>query len=151
MRSPWLVLALAGCGGGASISTEPAVAITARLCNVNSLGLVVVNVDYEVTIDPGQGFVATVEIVGGSPPNVNSSFFCGGWTTTLSGDRDVGCQRDTLSQPETVTIEHLYNSQPSNMPMPTSVTLLGSALLMPSSGTMIANDGETLACTVDVN
>jgi hypothetical protein len=150
MRMLSIVVVVAGCGGGASITVEPNVEITSTLCSVNSLGLVVVNVDYQVTADPGRGFVASVDLLDGvTPGQENNSFICGGWDATELGANDVGCQRNVLMQDETVTIEHLYNTQPGEPPGGLRVALLGSVVQVPGEDLMIANAQDTITCTVD--
>lgn len=148
MRSLLLAVVVAGCGGGASIPpTEPDVEIRSSLCNVESSAFLVVNVTYDVTLDVGQAFVASVD-GGGSLANPNSSYSCFGWTSTTSGNQGLGCQRDGSDQPATTTVEHFFNATLPDVPVQFSVALLGSALDAPRSEIMLANASDTITCTL---
>lgn len=148
MRLIPIALVLAACGGGPSVGgAEPDVAIRSRLCNVESSALVVVNVTYDVTLDVGQAFEASVSI-GGAGMAQNSSFSCFSWSSTFAGSQDVGCQRDSFDQPVTVTVEHFFNATLPDVPTQFTVALLGSALDRPLSDVMIANASENVSCSV---
>lgn len=150
MRLVSIALVLAGCGGGASISTDPAVAISSSLCNVNSLGLLVVNVDYQVTLDVGQAFVASVG-PGVPVQQENISFFCSGLTGSFLGNEQVGCERTSRSQEDTTTVEHQYNTNLPDVPTSLNVVLLGSVVFAPGSDMMLANDGDTVSCMIEAS
>ncbi len=151
MRSLLLVLVMFGCGGGASIlGPEPKVEIRTRRCNVESTALLVVNVTYTVTLDVGQAFEATVN-TGGQGTAENSTFSCPSWNHTMLGNDDLGCQRDSLDDPETNSIDHFFNATLPDVPAQFSVALLGSALDEPLSDIMVANDSESIDCAVPPN
>lgn len=148
MRLVPIALVLAACGGGPSVGgAEPAVAIRSRLCNVQSSALVVVNVTYDVTLDVGQAFEASVS-TGGTASAPNSSFSCFSWNDTFAGSQNIGCQRDSFDEPEKVTVEHFFNATLPDVPTQFSVVLLGSALDQPRSDVMLANASDTVTCTI---
>jgi hypothetical protein len=146
MRALLLALAITGCGGGPSIPPpDPKVTIQSTSCSVDSFSRLNASLTYEVTIDVGQGFEATVN-AGPTGNNPFSSFSCGSWNHTFIGGNDVGCERLSDFDPETVSVNHMFTLD--NAPTVQSIQVLGSALDFPGSDIMIANAGQTVPCAV---
>ncbi len=148
MRFATLFLVLAACGGGPSIpGADPDVEIRSRQCTVDAGGFITVNITYDVTLDVGQAFEATVS-TGGNGLNPSNSFTCFSWDTTFAGSDDVGCERERADQPATATVEHFFSAGLPDAPTQFSVMVLGSALDQPFSDIMLANASENIVCNV---
>lgn len=149
MRSLLLALVVAGCGGGASVSTDPEVTLQRSICSIFSTGLISVNADFNIALDVGQAFESTVELLGATPgPQINNSFNCGGLSPTPAGQNLLGCQRDSLNQNATAFIEQFFDTQANPPPAQLSVQIVGSVLMAPRSDVMLANDSTTITCTL---
>lgn len=149
MRLWLLALAVApACGGGPSIiGPEPDVAIQTARCDVTDFGLLSVTIDYRVTIAVGEAFEATVSD-GGAGAMPNNSFDCFPWSSTFLGSASVGCERDSIDDPDTTVLVHHFTANLPDTPVSFEVAVLGSALTAPRSDVMIANAGQTVPCTV---
>lgn len=145
----WLLaLTIVGCGGGPSIApADPKVEIISSSCDVQSGGFLVVNVDYDVTLDFEQAFEATVN-TGGTGTQISNFYSCGSWDSTFQGGDNRGCERDQATDSETQFIEHTFNAQLGATPVSFTVQVIGSALDAPLSDVMLANDSASFACSV---
>ncbi len=145
----WLVLAIVGCGGGPSVvPPEPEVRLTMRQCSVESGGFLIVDLDYQVTMDVDQGFVATV---GTSVAGLqgSDSFSCGSWNTSFLGGEPRGCERTGSSfESDFEMVHHQFTTNLPDTPIQFSVSVLGSVVEAPGSNVMFANAGEVVNCAV---
>ena len=140
----WLVLAIVGCGGGPSVlPPEPEVRLTTRQCSVQSGGFLIVDLDYQVTMDVGQAFESTVGTSLGDQQG-NSSFSCGSWIPSLNR----GCERTGNFDSDSETIHHQFTTTLPATPVQFSVSVLGSVVEAPGSTVMFANAGEVVDCDV---
>lgn len=148
MRSLLLALVVTGCGGGASVSTDPEVTLQSSLCSIFSTGLISVNADFNIALDVGQGFESTIQLLGATPGQTNHSFNCDNLSLTPDGQNALGCQRDSLNQPAMAFIEQFFDTQVNPPPAQLSVQIVGSVLMAPRSDVMLANDSTTITCSI---
>lgn len=148
MRALPIAVLLVGCGGGPSVEpVAPRVEILSSQCSVQSGGFLIVDVDYNVTLDFDQAFEATVN-TGGAGSQVASSYTCGSWGIVFLGNENRGCERDQVTDTATQFIEHTFNANLPDTPVQFSVSILGSALDTPLSDIMLANASESVTCSV---
>ncbi|MBA2544754.1 MAG: hypothetical protein H0V17_34235 [Deltaproteobacteria bacterium] len=147
MRALPLVVALAACGGGASIDvSQPTAIIVDANCDRTTQSSFLAMIEYEVTLAVGQAI--TPEISFFSDPNdpagsVFENLGCGGWTPF----RDDTCTRG-VGQPTTVTIVHTYNQNVggSQLPVPTTLFVTANPLDSPGSFSLGSGDTEEVNC-----
>lgn len=145
MRMLAIVL-VAACGGGPSISADPAANIVSAQCDTLGSLSVSISVEYAVTLQVGQAFVADVQVLGAGPVTNTSEFYSCGFWRSLGGD--MGCTRDLPDDPVSETIDHsvtLNFAEPFTPPI--SVSVFANALIAPGSTVTVgANDFEDVPC-----
>lgn len=140
-------LLAAGCGGGASVTTEPGAAIVSGSCDVLTPNALRLEMDYEVTLEVGQAFEATVQF-SGNTDTVTETYFCGFWTTLGSGPTQRGCTRESSDDDPSESIMHSYMLQTSEpLQQPIDLAVFANVLTAPLSDVTIgANDFEMVPC-----
>ena len=150
MRTLLVVFFLAACGGGASVSGDPAAGIASLACDrlgPDGTGFMI-DAEYGVTLDSGQAFTAVFAFpTAEAPQNESNIYNCGAWTNTGFGGDARGCQRDPGQAPTSQSVVHsLAIEFPSPLPPPVTVTVTARVLPSPSGSLVVAEDSEVVSC-----
>jgi hypothetical protein len=137
-----------GCGGGASVITEPGAVIKSARCDVVGSTTLTLDMEYQVTLEVGQAFEATVQFLSGDTANVTEFYFCGFFSDTGSGGMSSGCQRDSTDQPASEEVMHTFTLDAAEpLQPPIDISVFSNVLIAPfSSTTTGTNDFEMVPC-----
>jgi hypothetical protein len=146
-----LFVVLTACGGGPSSNGEPGVIVSSSDCNrlgPDGTGFML-ELQYQVTLAPGQAVIADV-VFPTSSPEINRSdiYNCGPWSNSGSSGLDQGCQRDPGQEAVSTTVFHsLAIEFADEVFPPATFTVIPKVLSAPGSNTMVGNnDLEMVTC-----
>jgi len=152
VRSPGLAIAFAaaltGCGGegGLNFGTVDVTIVGTPSCQITGGTGILVDVEYQVTLELGQAFVSNIS----SPlsvPRINDFLSCGALTPLGNAGMPEGCQRGSDDAAST-TLTHQHSEDTDVMlpPPPLTVLIQGEVHEAPFSPTLIANDIRQVDC-----
>lgn len=137
---------LIACGGGPSVSGEPAVSIVSAGCT--ALGTTVfADITYAATLDVGNSMFGQFQFINSPneiPASVDEDYLCGFWNPLEVED---GCHRDTPDDAASEAIDHridLAFAQP--VTEPASVMLIVTAVEAPGSAVVLDQDSQSVSC-----
>jgi len=107
------------------------------------------DVEYAVTLQVGQAFLAEFQFPTSAPPvNRSDIYNCGSWSSTGTSGVDKGCQRDPGQADASQRVFHsLAIEFPDPLPPPVTVTVIAKPLIAPgSSSTIGSTDLEMVTC-----
>ncbi|MBA2544755.1 MAG: hypothetical protein H0V17_34240 [Deltaproteobacteria bacterium] len=147
MKPIILVTLLAACGGGASITTEPGATITSARCDMFTSNTLRLEMEYQVTLEVGQAFEATVQFAGNTD-TVTEVYFCGFWASVGSGSTERGCVRESPDDEPTEDIMHSYSLDSSEpLQPPIELAVFANVVAAPFSDVTIGDsDFATVPC-----
>jgi hypothetical protein len=150
MRALVLVV-LTACGGYGGGIEGPAAAVASIDCDrLGPTGTgFMLSIDYRVSLEVGQAFVAEVQFPTSAPPLHRSDIYnCGAWSNAGTSGVDQGCKRNPDQAAASQRVFHSLAVEFPDAPTP-PVTFMVTAkpLTAPGSPTTIGStDLETVTC-----
>jgi hypothetical protein len=93
LRLALLAFGCAACGGGVRVDAD----IVDATCQITGTGIAI-DAEYDVVLEVGERLEIEVVIPGILASSSVDEWECADWTTTLSGDLELGCERDAGTQ-----------------------------------------------------
>ena len=146
-----VLVSLAACGGGTTISSEPSAVVASIDCSrlgPDGTGFMF-DVQYAVTLQAGQAFIGEFQFpTTAAPVNRSDIYNCGSWSNTGTSGLDQGCEREAGQPDLSQRVFHsLAIEFPDPLPSPVTVTVIAKPLIAPGSSTTVGTtDADTVTC-----